>query len=100
LLFAVRAAAAATIDRQRWADRKVYTRKSFKGLKTHNSLESSLALASHDHNSSKELLLNRFEVASNNSLSVNRVKAGNPVHGEMRIGNGVGGMGFHWAGKQ
>ncbi|GAB2285409.1 hypothetical protein Dimus_019862 [Dionaea muscipula] len=82
------------MERQRWTDSKVYTRKSFKGLKTHISLENSGTVASHDPNSGQEQHFNRFEVASDDSSSLNRLQTGNPVHGEVPSGNGPGRVGF------
>lgn len=66
-------------ERQKWADSKVYSRKSFKGLKSNFPLENSQNLAFQELNSGKELGLNRLEGVNNS------------VHFEMPSGNGMGG---------
>ncbi|KAL2937955.1 Transcription factor GTE4 [Bienertia sinuspersici] len=67
------------MDRQKWADSKVYSRKSFKGLKP-----------------TQELGFNRIEVALEDSFCFNlcRQGGGNPCHRAMQFGNGMTGSGF------
>ncbi|GAB4824909.1 hypothetical protein Ancab_007781 [Ancistrocladus abbreviatus] len=80
--------------RQRWADSKVYTRKSFKGLKPHISQENSQTFASEElTNSNKEHAFSRFDVASDDSSSLNRLQGTNRDHGggDMHSGNGMAG---------
>ncbi|XP_010694359.2 transcription factor GTE4 [Beta vulgaris subsp. vulgaris] len=80
-------------DRKNWADSKVYSRKSFKGLKTNIPIEKSSNLGSQELNFGKEL---GFEVGSDDSSSLNRVHRGgsNPVRRDMHLGNGISGAGF------
>ncbi|GMH12619.1 hypothetical protein Nepgr_014460 [Nepenthes gracilis] len=82
------------MERQRWADNKVYKRKSFKGLKTHMPLENSQSLASQDLNSSKEHHFNQFDAVSGDSSSLNRLQGTNSAHCDTQSGNGTAGSGF------
>ncbi|KAA8526313.1 hypothetical protein F0562_008484 [Nyssa sinensis] len=63
-------------DKQRWAESKVYTRKSFKGLKSSNNNNllqtQNQTLASEDAKSSQQQLIARFDAASDDSSSLNR----------------------------
>lgn len=74
------------MERQRWADSKVYTRKSFKGLKSHISAENPQDLSPDDPG--------RFEMGSDDSSSHNRVHGGNMGEGEMQGEDGLEGVGL------
>ncbi|GMG98542.1 hypothetical protein Nepgr_000382 [Nepenthes gracilis] len=80
------------MERQKWAESKVYTRKSFKGPKIHGPPENSQTLASQDLISSKENLFSGFDVASDDSSSLNRFQSTNPSYGDMQSGNGRVGL--------
>ncbi|XP_021744952.1 transcription factor GTE4 isoform X1 [Chenopodium quinoa] len=83
-------------DRNKLGDSKVYSRKSFKGLKTNLAEENSRNFPSQELNSGKELGFNRFAAWSSN----NRVGRGGGAggggytgHRDM-LGNGISGTGF------
>lgn len=80
-------------ERNRWADSKVYTRKSFKGLKTAPQ-EPSETLASQDANSAQQQLLTRFDAASDDSSSLNRPQVVPPSSREQPSSNGAVRSGF------
>lgn len=84
-------------DRQKWADSKVYSRKSFKGLKNNIVVENCRELSSQELNCVKEVGFSRFEAASEDSSSFSRSRQGgsnNPGHRDMVVGNnGMSGAG-------
>ncbi|XP_059665068.1 transcription factor GTE4-like isoform X2 [Cornus florida] len=80
-------------EKQRWADSKVYTRKSFKGLKNNVTHSQTEALASEDANSSQQHLLSRFDAMSDDSSILNRPQVPRSSR-ELPSGNGGGKLGF------
>lgn len=85
-------------EKQRWAESKVYTRKSAKGPKSNKnnnvSQPQAQTLAPEDGNSTQQQLLTRFDEASDDSSSWNRTLAVFSSSREPASGNGTGKQGF------
>ncbi|XP_074284855.1 transcription factor GTE4-like [Silene latifolia] len=87
-------------DRQKFADSKVYSRKSFKGLKTDIAQENSRNLPPQlELNSRRERGFSRSEVASDDSSSLKRTHPGIKTNlsysdNNMHTENGIDGSGF------
>ncbi|KAL6975909.1 hypothetical protein U1Q18_024704 [Sarracenia purpurea var. burkii] len=85
-------------EKQRWAESKVYRRKSFKGLKSNNSdnvaQPQTQSLASEDANSSQQQLLARVDAASDDSSSLNRPQVVPPSSRKNGSSNGPAKQGF------
>ncbi|KAA8524275.1 hypothetical protein F0562_010698 [Nyssa sinensis] len=82
-------------EKQRWAESKVYTRKSFKGLKSSkNNVTQSQTLASEEANSSQQQLLGRLDAVSDDSSSLNRPHVGLLSSRDAPSGNGPVKQGF------
>uniref|UniRef100_A0A5B7AIX2 Putative transcription factor GTE4 n=1 Tax=Davidia involucrata TaxID=16924 RepID=A0A5B7AIX2_DAVIN len=84
-------------DKQRWAESKVYRRKSFKGLKSSNNnviQTQNQTLDAEDANSSQQQLLSRFDAVSDDSSSLNRPQVGPQNSPDPPSGNGAVKQGF------
>lgn len=77
-------------EKKKWADSKVYSRKSFKGLKTNDNNPSNVTLPQAENLASEEANLpqNRYDVALDDSTSLNRLQV-TPVS-DRRVGGGNG----------
>lgn len=83
-------------EKQRWADSKVYTRKSFKGLKNNtdnNPSNATLPQAQALSSEGANLLQKRFDAASDDSSSLNRLQVVPLSSKNVGGGNGLGKQG-------